>query len=58
MTIWKPSVVPICTWQLDVSPTGTRAVLVRGGPWPQDRDLWLTDSRERRFLQTHHSSGS
>lgn len=34
---------PELYWQLDLSPTGTRAVLVRGGPWPQDRDLWLAD---------------
>jgi eukaryotic-like serine/threonine-protein kinase len=30
--------------QVELSPlTGTRAVLVRGGPWPEDRDLWLAD---------------
>ena len=34
---------PHLDWQLDLSPSGTRAVLVRGGPWPQDRDLWVAD---------------
>ena len=29
--------------QLELSPNGTRAVVVRGGPWPEDRDLWLAD---------------
>lgn len=29
--------------QVDLSPSGTRAILVRGGPWPEDRDLWLAD---------------
>ena len=35
---------PDLDWQVELSPlTGTRAVLVRGGPWPEDRDLWLAD---------------
>ena len=29
--------------QLDLSPSDTRAVVVRGGPWPEDRDLWIVD---------------
>ena len=35
---------------VDLSPTGTRAVLVRGGSgWIQDRDLWLADLTSRVF---------
>jgi dipeptidyl aminopeptidase/acylaminoacyl peptidase len=29
--------------QVELSPTDARAILVRGGPWPEDRDLWLAD---------------
>ena len=46
---------PHLDWQLDLSPTGTRAVLVRGGPWPQDRDLWVAEFASGRVfkLTTH-----
>jgi eukaryotic-like serine/threonine-protein kinase len=29
--------------QLELSPNGTRAVVVRGGPWPEDWALWVVD---------------
>ena len=29
--------------QVEVSPTGRQAILVRGGPWPEDRDLYRVD---------------
>jgi eukaryotic-like serine/threonine-protein kinase len=46
---------PHLDWQLDLSPSGTRAVLVRGGPWPQDRDLWVAEFASNRVtkLTTH-----
>jgi eukaryotic-like serine/threonine-protein kinase len=31
--------------QVDLSPSGTQAILVRGGPWPEDRDLYRVDLR-------------
>ncbi len=29
--------------QVELSPTGKQAILVRGGPWPEDRDVWLAE---------------
>jgi Tol biopolymer transport system component len=47
----KPGVIT----QVDLSPDGTRAVVVRGGSGLQDRDLWLADFTSGVFsrLTTH-----
>ena len=44
---------------VELSPSGTRAVVVKGGSgWAQDRDLWLVDLYERAPLQADHAPGS
>lgn len=40
---------PAVDTQVELSPNGSQAIVVRGGPWPEDRDLWKVDLTTGNF---------